>query len=652
MKRLIKIFSMFLLAIMPSNITTAQIPTYNLRAMNFTFYGCPHRTVEFDICMEHTNSPVPFEYSAGQYFFNFNPLIANGGTLTYSITGSDLRSDLLPRNPTISGSQLRLATNLPPGPGNGYIMTNNGYPGTKIVRMRLITSAGQMSGLPSLVWRSALPNPFTKIFAFEGINIVEITSPATHSVTEIYSPYCETFLLNSPEFNSAGVNIPVSLSWYKAVSADFYKVEVSDFRNFSNIVFADSSVTDTFRAATNLNLNTTYFWKVSANDGNSYYVTSDVWTFRTGNNPGGIAPTYNLIAKNFRLNSPQNNQLEFDIYIQHTNPPVMFEYALGQYNLKFNPNIANGGTLTYSLIESDLPPNLRPTSPSIRNASNPNETVMALVSNTPPPPGYGYIMTDNGLPGTKIARMRLETSATSLAIENPEISWRNPPIVSFSTKIFAFVGTTIVDITTPVTHSVQFDIHPLPVELASFTSSLNRNEVILSWMTVREVNNRGFEIERSGLGLNMWDTYGSVSGFGNTEETQYYSFTDKNVQPGKYNYRLKQLDYNGNIHYHDLPVDIEIGIPEKFNVSQNYPNPFNPSTKIDFDLPDNGNVSICVYDITGREVNRILNEERKAGYYSTVFDAANLASGAYFYRVFFATANRNYVLTKRMMIIK
>ncbi|MBK8983791.1 MAG: hypothetical protein IPM38_16105 [Ignavibacteria bacterium] len=80
--------------------------------MNFLFVS--PNIIEFDIRIEHTNSPTPFEYSSGQYFLNFNPLIANGGNLSfnYSTDSSDLPVNMRPRNPQISGSQLRLAANI------------------------------------------------------------------------------------------------------------------------------------------------------------------------------------------------------------------------------------------------------------------------------------------------------------------------------------------------------------------------------------------------------------------------------------------------------------------------------------------------------------------------------------------------------------
>jgi len=73
---------------------------------------------------------------------------------------------------------------------------------------------------------------------------------------------------------------------------------------------------------------------------------------------------------------------------------------------------------------------------------------------------------------------------------------------------------------------------------------------------------------------------------------------------GKYNYRLKQIDFNGNFEYFNLIKDVDVGIPAAYNLLQNYPNPFNPSTKIDYDIPYNGKVNIVLYDIIGkRNVN-------------------------------------------------
>ena len=91
-----------------------------------------------------------------------------------------------------------------------------------------------------------------------------------------------------------------------------------------------------------------------------------------------------------------------------------------------------------------------------------------------------------------------------------------------------------------------------------------------------------------------------------------------------------------------------IGTPEKFELSQNYPNPFNPSTNIEFSIPEQGFVSLKIYDASGKEVATIVNEVKSPGYYSVIFNAAGLSSGIYFYRV---TAGNN-VATGKMNLVK
>ena len=77
-----------------------------------------------------------------------------------------------------------------------------------------------------------------------------------------------------------------------------------------------------------------------------------------------------------------------------------------------------------------------------------------------------------------------------------------------------------------------------------------------------------------------------------------------------------------------------IFIPQAFNLSQNYPNPFNPVTKINYDIPKNSMVKIIIYDILGREVMKLVNNEfKQPGRYVVEFNGTNLASGVYFYRI-------------------
>jgi carboxypeptidase T len=89
-------------------------------------------------------------------------------------------------------------------------------------------------------------------------------------------------------------------------------------------------------------------------------------------------------------------------------------------------------------------------------------------------------------------------------------------------------------------------------------------------------------------------------------------------------------------------------VPLKYNLSQNYPNPFNPSTSIKFDLPKSGFVTLKVFDLLGREVAQLVNEVKQAGSYNLEFNAANLASGIYYYKL----ESDNFSDTKKMILIK
>jgi hypothetical protein len=91
--------------------------------------------------------------------------------------------------------------------------------------------------------------------------------------------------------------------------------------------------------------------------------------------------------------------------------------------------------------------------------------------------------------------------------------------------------------------------------------------ITLNWTTSSEINNSGFEIEKKNAGnvtSGNWLKAGFVNGSGTISEPASYSFTDKNLSSGKYKYRLKQIDFNGNFEYFELAEEVSIGIPDRF----------------------------------------------------------------------------------------
>jgi photosystem II stability/assembly factor-like uncharacterized protein len=195
---------------------------------------------------------------------------------------------------------------------------------------------------------------------------------------------------------------------------------------------------------------------------------------------------------------------------------------------------------------------------------------------------------------------------------------------------------------------------PMPVKLESFTSNVSGRNVTLNWATSYEENNYGFDIERAEFNQNSsnWVKLGFVKGNGNTSTKSQYSFSDSKLNSGKYQYRIRQIDYNGNYEYFSLNSTIEVTLPGKFNLSQNYPNPFNPVTKIDYQIPENSKVNIVLYDMTGKEVKTLVNSEQSAGFYTVQLNAGNLSSGIYFYKMIASSKGNNVIFTKKLSVIK
>jgi hypothetical protein len=186
---------------------------------------------------------------------------------------------------------------------------------------------------------------------------------------------------------------------------------------------------------------------------------------------------------------------------------------------------------------------------------------------------------------------------------------------------------------------------PIPVELISFNARVNAGAVELTWITATEINNQGFEVQRSSGG--DFEKVGFVQGFGTTTEVQVYSFTDRNVNPGTYSYRLKQIDYDGTFAYSDA-IEVDVPAPSVFALEQNYPNPFNPSTNIKYSVPVAGNISLSVYNSVGEEVAVLFNGFSQPGVFEVTFNASNLSSGVYLCKL----QSANSVQTMKMMLLK
>jgi hypothetical protein len=179
---------------------------------------------------------------------------------------------------------------------------------------------------------------------------------------------------------------------------------------------------------------------------------------------------------------------------------------------------------------------------------------------------------------------------------------------------------------------------PLPVQLTSFVASKVGARVQLAWKTATEINNYGFEIERQ-IRADTWETIGFVEGHGTVNTPQSYLFSD--MPPASaldvVSYRLRQLDRDGSFEYSPV-VSVTMAAAKTFGLRSAYPNPFNPATTLSFTVPQPTTATLAIFDRSGREVARIVNNAAlSAGSYSYMFSATGLPSGEYYAWLFSGT---------------
>ena len=186
----------------------------------------------------------------------------------------------------------------------------------------------------------------------------------------------------------------------------------------------------------------------------------------------------------------------------------------------------------------------------------------------------------------------------------------------------------------------------VPVELTSFIANVDNDIVTLKWSTATETNNLGFEVLRSRDNQN-WNSLVIINGNGTTTLRHDYQYMDIVEIAGCYYYKLKQIDYNGDFNYSNI-IEVNVNIPIGFELLQNFPNPFNSSSTIRYQLPKDDFVNLIVYDVLGKEVKTLIEENENAGYYSVLLNADDLSSGIYFYKLTTSTYNS----TKKFILLK
>ncbi|NQT24381.1 T9SS type A sorting domain-containing protein [candidate division KSB1 bacterium] len=193
-----------------------------------------------------------------------------------------------------------------------------------------------------------------------------------------------------------------------------------------------------------------------------------------------------------------------------------------------------------------------------------------------------------------------------------------------------------------ITYEGNGDIS-LPVTMTNISATASReNGVSVLWEVESEVSCAGFHIWRSESDKSEFKriTTQLIPGRGNASSSKEYVYNDKNVLDNVvYWYKIEEISTEGVSSFFGPMSVIGVSpIPNEFRLTQNYPNPFNPNTQFDYQLPEDSNVQISVYDILGKRVKVLLDEDMKAGYHHMSWDGTTengrpVASGVYLIQI-------------------
>ena len=469
------------------------------------------------------------------------------------------------------------------------------------------------------------------------------------------------------------VSTSPSLVWNKISGATGYRLEVNINPDFSGIVIYDNaSITDTLQALTGLNNNTTYYWRVTAYSNSLTKTTlSDVYSFTT------------KLAK-VNLISPvrNSNGISLSPVIEWTSVP-----GADRYRLEVNTRSDFKGTVIYDLdtvnsTSKQIGGLFDNTSYYWRvtafnnsgNASDPSDTLAftTIAGNSIEPiNGATFISTSPTLIWNKISgadNYRLEVNtqsdftgtniSDSLSIKdtlltlsdlsnNTTYYWR---VTAYSNNLSKITTSDTYNFTTklasvnlisPVHNSTGIPLSPI----LSWTAVEGADRYRLEVNIEADFNSRVvYDQDTLSLPLQQIETLSSSTNY-------FWRVTALNN-------RKNSSDASSTFGFITAsPTDILTFsniIPQEYKLFQNYPNPFNPTTTIRYALPLESNIRISLYDVLGQEVKLLYNSTKSAGYHELTFDATNLASGIYFFRIS-ATSTREieaFVDTKKLMLMK
>ncbi|MBI2417110.1 MAG: T9SS type A sorting domain-containing protein [Ignavibacteriales bacterium] len=548
------------------------------------------RRIVFSVWLKNT-SGAPIEFSGGQIYYNFNKSILNGGTGTLNIIGSKLigtspGTGMWLKNPTVTTTTTpaQLRTAASTLPGAGGGLVIANGDSMLWARFKLVTSA----------------NVFAQSTFDLAVRVASSGNPYTK-----YGAYING--VGTAIENYGTYTNPENLPW-------------GGHEPFIGVVKPSDG--------DEWHVGNSYLIKWS-----SFYINGSVkieLTTDNGENWQSIGDGNSGEFGRFIYNLPYyNNSSNCLVRIYNVIDTTVIGYCLGKFT------ISNSPSKTIRMTAPNSSVTWHP-----QTAQNISWNVVGGIDTV----GLEYT-TDGGANWSLIA--------ARIPAQSGNYTWTIPLVESSSChlRVFDITRLTISDI-----NDSAFTISnsaPLPVELISFTAQAAHHQVDLQWATATESNTSGFAIERAacskedGAVKGEWEKIAFVNGAGSSVTRKEYNYNDTKKRYGKFLYRLKTIDNDGTFAY-SSEVMADLGKPEQYALLQNYPNPFNPVTKINFEVPAAGNVTLMVYDILGNQVAMLFSGNAEPGAYMLEFNATSLPSGTYFYVLRAGT----YSKTMKMMVLK
>jgi hypothetical protein len=197
--------------------------------------------------------------------------------------------------------------------------------------------------------------------------------------------------------------------------------------------------------------------------------------------------------------------------------------------------------------------------------------------------------------------------------------------------------------------------HSVPVALSSFVATGQAGAIEVSWTSQTEINALAYHLQRSNTAEGQYEEIARLEAQGNSETPVSYQYRDEDVVAGQtYYYMLVDEDLQGNRTQHG-PVFAAAAaeVPGAYSLMPNYPNPFNPSTAIAYQTPQDGHVTLTIYNVLGQEIRTLVDTHQAAGTHTAMWDGTDAAghhlnSGVYFYTM----KAGNFTQTRKMVLMR